>query len=108
MSKKLIGNHNVTEFICTDDNTIRVDSGMILSPGAKDVLRNKGISIIYEKTTANVESPVKDTLQIKGGQDDTSALIAKVALMLRMDFGIVDEDQIRDISVLVMKKIVTN
>ena len=107
MSKKLIGSHNVTEFICTDDNTIRVDSDMILAPGAKDVLRSKGIQIVYEKRTIKGENTGKDILQDKTEKDETSSVIAKVVLMLRKEFGIVDEDQIRDISVLVMEKIVT-
>jgi len=107
MSKKLIGSHNVAEFICTDDNTIRVDSGMILAPGAKDVLRSKGIKIVYGKRTVKAESPAKDKLQDNAEKDETSSLIEKVVLMLRKDFGVVDEDQIRDISVLVMEKIVT-
>ena len=107
MSKKLIGSHNVAEFICANDNTIRVDSGMILAPGTKDVLRSKGVQIVYEKRSVKLESPTKDKLQGKTEKDDTSSLIEIVVLMLRKDFGVVDEDQIRDISVLVMEKIVT-
>lgn len=47
MAKQLIGAANVADHICMESKTIHIDQTMILSPGAKDVLRNQGISINY-------------------------------------------------------------
>lgn len=47
MAKQLIGAANVADHICMESKTIHIDQTMILSPGAKDVLRNQGISISY-------------------------------------------------------------
>jgi hypothetical protein len=47
MAKQLIGVHNIDAHVRSDSKTIHIDRDMILSPGAKDILRNRGISITY-------------------------------------------------------------
>lgn len=47
MAKHLIGAHNVDAHIEAESKTIVITKDMILSPGAKDLLRNRGIAIRY-------------------------------------------------------------
>lgn len=47
MGKQLIGVHNIDAHVRSDSKSIHIDKDMILSPGAKDILRNRGISITY-------------------------------------------------------------
>lgn len=47
MAKHLIGAHNVDAHIKADTKTIVITKDMILSPGAGDLLRNRGIAISY-------------------------------------------------------------
>ncbi len=47
MAKQLISVQNLDAFINADTRKIHVDQNMILSPGAKDLLRNRGIAIEY-------------------------------------------------------------
>lgn len=47
MGKQLIGVHNIDAHVRSDSKTIHIDKDMILSPGAKDILRNRGIAITY-------------------------------------------------------------
>ncbi len=57
MAKQLIGAHNVDAHIFAETGTIHIDRDMILSPGAQDILRNRGIRISYEACPA--EAPIR-------------------------------------------------
>jgi len=105
MQKKLIGPHNVADFICADEKTLRVDSGMILSPGAKDILRVKGISIVYGEKSPQTVDAAKKGNQETVKPDDKAMLVSKVINILRREYGVVEEDRIREISLMVMNKI---
>ncbi len=47
MGKILVGCDRVEQHICKDENTIYLNRSMILTCGAKDYLRNKGVAIVY-------------------------------------------------------------
>ncbi|MBI9091272.1 MAG: hypothetical protein JEZ12_18830 [Desulfobacterium sp.] len=47
MKKTLIGSSRVDEFIKEGEKTLYMDKTMILTPGAKDILRNKGVAIEF-------------------------------------------------------------
>ncbi|WP_129599623.1 hypothetical protein [Anaerophilus nitritogenes] len=47
MGKILVTKNNINQYIC--ENKIYLDKEMILSPGAKDILRDKNIMIVYEQ-----------------------------------------------------------
>jgi ethanolamine utilization cobalamin adenosyltransferase len=47
MKKTLIGSSRIDEFIKEGEKTLYMDKTMILTPGAKDTLRNRGVAIEY-------------------------------------------------------------
>lgn len=47
MGKKLVGVNCLDEHICQSSKKIYADGSIILTPGAKDELKNRGISIVY-------------------------------------------------------------
>ncbi|WP_053955153.1 hypothetical protein [Inediibacterium massiliense] len=53
MAKKLITKNNVNQYVC--ENKIYLDKDMLLSPGVKDILRDKNIMIIYEQKKERID-----------------------------------------------------
>ena len=105
MKKKLIGTHNVREHICTDDNTLRMGSGLILSAGARDFLRNSGVTVVY----ANESPPSCPTTGEKAPEmttgDDRERMVATIVTILRKEYGVVDENRLGEICLQVMQKL---
>jgi hypothetical protein len=116
MKKRLISPHNVDEFICDQDRTIYVQTDMILSPGAKDVLRNRGISICFgprPKTQLTEAVPVPDVPVLDSTPcsaqnqtcDSEAGIVARIIQLLNEEYNITDPEQLEQISLEVMKKI---
>lgn len=71
MAKQLISANNVADHICLETKTIHIDRTMILSPGAKDALRNQGITISYEpRPTATGKAAVTTEKQVSPAGTD--------------------------------------
>lgn len=60
MGKKLITSKNLDEYISEGQKELIMDGNMIISPGAKDLLDDKKISIIYGKNISNEDIGRKD------------------------------------------------
>lgn len=82
MSKKLITVGNVSDYI--SDNRIIVTENMIITPGAKDKLREYGVETVYEKKCCNLS-----------GKDNE--LEKKAVEILVKDFNITDPSLIQKI-----------
>lgn len=82
-----------------------ISAGMILSPGAKDALRNKGVSIVYGEKPVEIANQVNEEKEGIEYPDDKGQLVAQIINILRKDYGVVEEDCIREISLNVMKKL---
>ena len=94
MGKKFISAQAVEGFINRGDNTLYMDKEMILSSGAKDVLRSKGVAIVYgEKTPENLESA-----------STTQDLISRVVGILKDEYKISDPDQLLAVSTTVLER----
>ncbi len=109
MKKKLIGRDEIINEICGDKFYLKRD--IILSPSAKDYLREKKITIIYPKIMEknsndkdiNKELNNKKKLEIK--TEEVNILENKIILIkkiLKEEFNIIDENKI----LLVIKKII--
>jgi len=105
MGKKLVGANCVEEYICQASGKLYADGTIILAPGAKDYLRDKGIAIVYGPKPEVVEdAPVAEVPSATGAQDaevasaDDANLIVKVVLMLKNEFGITDPEQLITLS----------
>ena len=91
MGKKLVSEEAVEGFVVGDK--FYMDGTVILTPGAKDVLRNKGVTIVYG------EKP--ETVEVGCGE----AIAETIARMLVKDFGITDEAKIKVICTKVIAAI---
>jgi hypothetical protein len=108
MKKKLIEVSNLDSCICQANARIYVDNSMILTPGARDELSKRKITIIREaqpefKSCGAADCPAR--LCIPGaadtahsGEADLERLFYGVAAMVKEEYGIDDPQQLKDIS----------
>ena len=90
MGKKLVSEKGVEELVV--DGNFYMD-GVILTPGAKDVLRNKGVTIVY--------GPRPETSETESGD----ALAETIATLLVKEYGITDEAKVKTICSKVLSMI---
>ncbi len=107
MKKTLIGSSRVDEFIKGGDKTLYMDSTMILTPGAKDILRNRGVAIEYgPRPAAPVSCPGKteepqEKLENQEIQEESiDSLMETFTALLKND-----PEAIREISRIVLDKL---
>ncbi len=126
MKKELICVNNLDAFICKQDGKLYVDKGRILTPGAKDELARRGVSVVYGPEPAPVvqEQPaaprrgccgISKTFYV-GPEEGTAfsmpgsleSLSIAVASMLRTQYGVTDQEQIRAMTIEALKTIRDN
>lgn len=86
MGKILLTKKNIEEYIAKDEKKVYIGGDMILAPSAKDVIRSKGITIVYD------EKPTKD-------KDSNYCLNAEfikkdIVKILKEDYRIIDNEAI--------------
>ncbi|NDV23303.1 hypothetical protein [Desulfovibrio sp. JC022] len=103
MKKKLIEAGNLDSFVCPDSDTLYVDNTMLLTPGAKDELRKRKISI------ARVEDAAAAVAEAGNGGcgnpdctkdvcDECEDLVMGIAVLLKEEYGITDLGQLKEMS----------
>lgn len=97
MGKILLTKNNIEAYISKGQSKIYVDKNMILTSSAQDIIRNRGISIIYDTSR---EEASEDTTY-----SETGTIIKQVIKMLRDQHGITEEAHIKTACHLILKKI---
>ncbi len=100
MGKKLVRANCVDEYICTETGSIYVDGTIILAPGAMDLLRNKGVRIVYGNKPDGVQAQACSPSDISVNQ-----LIVQIVEILKKDFCITDTEKLVTICSQVIKSI---
>ena len=93
MGKRLITVKNLSEFVQNKELVVQAD--MIINPGAKDVIREQGIEVRYEKTCGVSNSASGN--EIRKNTRDCDDLEKKVIEILVKNYKITDSDTIRKI-----------
>ena len=106
MKKELIGPHNLDKFLGPDDTVFRLGPDKILTPGARDLLRNRGIRIKYTNDACEVPAE-----QEKAGNasDDVvrvlTGLAMTIVVLLDKDYGIKDPAALEEITLAVLPRL---
>ncbi len=112
MKKKLIGPHNLDQFIQEDKGVLCLGPGHILSPGARDAARNRGISIVYSNSvqadTALECSTPQACAPESEGKQTTEELSRQIVTLLKTEFNLSDPEMIRDVTVQVLNRLQNN
>jgi len=93
MGKRLITVKNLFEYI--QDKELVVQADMIITPGAKDMIREQGIEVRYEKTCGISNSASGN--EIRKNTRDCEDFEKKVIEILVKNYKITDSDTIRKI-----------
>lgn len=94
MKKKLVTAQNVADFVDSGANLIQVDNGMIVTAGAKDYLREKGIKIVYGKQ----ESGACGAAVATGVAKDLKTVVTKIVSILRNDLQVSDAATVESVT----------
>lgn len=109
MKKKLVEVNNLESFICQANAALYADNSLILTPGAKDELARRNITIVRDKepfaTCGGREAcPVQacdPAMQVEAASDsveEDERLLLGIAAMVKEEFGIEDPKQLYDMS----------
>jgi hypothetical protein len=103
MAKQLVRRDNIEEFICQAERKLYLDRNMILTPGAKDYLHEKGICLVYGARPAGA---AKNTGPVAAATPGLKTdLIATIRKILQQDYAISDEAQAGEILQKVLAKL---
>lgn len=121
MKKKLIRVDNLDEFICKESGKVRIDGDTLLTPGAKDELSKRRIGIIYDRCSRQGPAAAGQTggkgcppgckcpqctqAKLPAGMED---LLISIAAVLKKDYGVKDPDELRNMSLKVVKSLKEN
>jgi hypothetical protein len=96
MKKKLVSAENISDFLTAGAKEIQVDNSMIVTAGAKDYLREKGVKIVYS-TRVNVDSSSAVNTKF-GRSQDLKAVVSKIVSILRNDLQVRDAGTIESVT----------
>lgn len=108
--KKLITKKNIHDYLIEGENEFYADSSMIISPGAKDIIRNKGIVIIYSNRKENSSKDIAECkevscLGVEEKSDNKLKTIRTIARLLTQEFKITNAKMVEEITSKVLNKI---
>lgn len=103
MKKQLVEVSNLDSYICQANTSIYVDNSVILTPGARDELSKRKITIVRDtapKTTCGgaASCPARVCGAENCTDSDTDRLFYGVAAMVKEEYGIEDPQQLQEIS----------
>ena len=90
MRKRLITVKNLFEYV--QENELVIQADMIITPGAKDIIREQGVEIRYEKCCCESESKIKNEIK-----KDCQNFEKKVIDIITKEFKITDSETVQKI-----------
>ncbi|MEH0022825.1 MAG: hypothetical protein V6Z89_24485 [Desulfobacter sp.] len=112
MKKTLIGTHNLENFI--QEGKLCLGPEHILSPGARDTARNRGVTIAYgtpDRGCARDNGPAVKHPEPEPGKEKAADEVAREALsrriitLLKTEFNLDDPEAVRDVTLKVLRRI---
>jgi len=104
MKKQLVEAGDINAHISHDGTTFYADNSMILTPGAKDALSNKGIVIVHGSRPEQEEACCSETPCTPEMED----LLIAVGAMIKNEFGINDPETLKALTCQAVKTIREN
>lgn len=123
MGKILVGVDNLDTAICQASGKVYADGSLILTPGAKDELGKRGIAIVYGPRPESMDCGTQNgsaacppgctcpacIVRAAGKEGATmESLVLSVTEILKNQYHITDPEQLKTISLHVLKTIREN
>ncbi len=100
MAKQLVRRDNIEEFICHDENKLYVGQSLILTPGAKDYLQEKNITVVYGEPVEKKINP-----EAKVATSVETDVEGRIQQLLQSDFSITDRQLVTEVTKKVLEKL---
>lgn len=95
MKKTLVEVANLDAHICKESNALYSDGSLILTPGAKDELRKRGVELVHgEKPQVQACPPGCTCPACAAASSACTDLLVAVAATLKNEYGITDTDEL--------------
>ncbi|QJB57065.1 hypothetical protein [Pseudodesulfovibrio sp. zrk46] len=104
MKKQLVEAGDIAAHLSQDGKTFYANNSMILTPGAKDALSNKGIAIVCGEKPEHDEACCCEAPAVAGGEE----LLIAVGAMIKNEFGINDPETLKALTCQAVKTIRDN
>lgn len=98
MKKKLVSADNISDFLSAGASEIQVDNSMIITSGAKDYLRDKGVKIVYRKQAAAASTSPVNAKAGQGQSKDLKTVVSKIVSILRNDLQVRDAGTVESVT----------
>lgn len=117
MQKQLVTIDNLDDFICKSSNKFYMDGTRILTPGAKDELSKRGVTIEFGSGCNHQGVSCSAASQSSCGQNSTGTtqaephideMLIAVAATLQKEYGINDPAQLKSMSREIVKTLNEN
>ena len=96
MKKKLVNADNISDFLTAGANEIQVDNSMIITSGAQDYLRKKGVRLVYSKQAAACTASPANAKT--GRPQNLNAVVSKIVSILRNDLQVRDARTVESVT----------
>ena len=94
--KTLITKQNIDSRISPVDHRFHADGDIIITAGARDELRSRGIRIVYSPMPSEAPAAAAPAASCRSA-DKLERAVASISTLLRSRFGIEDPETIRGI-----------
>ena len=100
MAKQLVRRDNIEEFISHDEKKLYVGKTLILTPGAKDYLQEKKITVVYGEPAKPETKP-----EVKVATSAVTDVEGRIQQLLQSDFSITDRQLVTEVTKKVLEKL---
>lgn len=101
MKKTLVEASNLDAHICQETKSVYVDGSIILTAGAKDELRKRGIDLVYGPNPKAAGGCA--AVAASFGCTDAEEMLIAVAALLKKEYGITDPESLKAASHQIVK-----
>jgi hypothetical protein len=109
MKKRLIACNNLDEFVQPGDTVFRSGPDTILTPGARDALRNRGVRIEYVKEATSCPSPVPpagpEQAAVITDHQSLTRMAEQIVRLLHLDYGVSDQESLERFTLAILSRL---
>jgi hypothetical protein len=103
MKKRLIGTHNLEEWLCPTSGKVYMDGTTIMTAAARDELSRRGIDVV-QGAAPGAPSPSRgEAAHGENASSDLERLLLGVAAILRDHYGVTDPGELKQLSLHVAR-----
>ena len=105
MKKRLIGTHNLEEWLCPTSGKVYMDGATLMTAAARDELAKRGIEIVHGAAPAAPSRSLEDEVPGENASPDLERFLLGVAGILRDQYGVTDPGELKQLGLHVARTV---